>query len=118
MRAPISLLLVAAALGGCNPVKSPATSPGGRYVGVGLYDVGKMWKQIAGAPKGDEHAADLADDEYVIVVMDGHTGEIRQCGNLSGHCIGANPWSKPLASSQTLPASLASRAEQPAAETN
>ena len=27
-----------------------------------------------------------------IVVVDSQTGEIRQCGNLSGHCIGMNPW--------------------------
>jgi hypothetical protein len=24
--------------------------------------------------------------------VDSQTGEIRQCGNLSGHCIRMNPW--------------------------
>ncbi len=35
--------------------------------------------------------AGLADDEQVIVVVDSDTGEIRQCGALSGYCVGLRP---------------------------
>ncbi len=48
--------------------------------------------------------AGLADDEQVIVVVDSDTGEIRQCGALSGYCVGMRPWDHGV--SQTLPASL------------
>jgi hypothetical protein len=53
-----------------------------------------MWRQMAGAPAEQEPAAaKLADDEHVIVVLDSHTGEVRQCGDHSGICVAMNPWS-------------------------
>jgi hypothetical protein len=40
----------------------------------------------------DPAAAKLEDDEHIIVVMDSHTGEVRQCGDHSGYCVAMNPW--------------------------
>ncbi|MGA0604415.1 hypothetical protein ACO2Q0_00305 [Phenylobacterium sp. VNQ135] len=75
-----------------------------------------MWKQLAGATPKEAAAARIADDSYVIVAIDSRTGELRQCGNLSGHCIGMNPWSTALTQAQLAPASLAKHAEQLDAE--
>lgn len=75
-----------------------------------------MWKQLAGPTPKEAAAARIADDSYVIVAVDSRTGELRQCGNLSGHCIGMNPWSATLTQAQLAPASLAKHAEQLDAE--
>jgi hypothetical protein len=79
----------------------------GRFSGVGIYSADRMWSQIAGtdAPKSAA-AARLKDDEKVIVVVDTRTGEIRQCGNLSGFCVGMNPWAKPLSATRSAPLSM------------
>jgi len=79
----------------------------GRYQGVGLYDPGRMWSRgiSANQPK-DPALATTADDEKIIVVVDSNTGEIRQCGNLSGYCIAMNPWTKPLPPPQYAPLSV------------
>jgi len=89
----------------------------GRYVGVGIYSPGTMWTQIvvANQPK-DPAASKLNDDDQVIVVLDSNTGELRQCGNLSGYCIGMNPWSKPLGASQMAPLPVSKHAEELQAE--
>ena len=64
-------------------------------LGIGIYPAGR---DVAAAGRAPTAAADACrarrcdDDEQVIVVVDSQTGEIRQCGNLSGHCIGMNPW--------------------------
>ncbi len=42
----------------------------------------------------------------MIVVDDSHTGNIRSCGDLTGYCIGMNPWKTPLPPSQVAPVSL------------
>jgi hypothetical protein len=104
------------ALAGCQkPAASPqGATAHGRYLGVGVYEPGPMWRQIArsGAPAGAA-AATLKDDEQVIVVVDSKTGEVRQCGNLSGVCIGMNPWT---AAATPTPANMlkhADAAEQP-----
>ena len=92
----IGLLLLTACLAGCGGRADSGPGPrhGGRYVGIGIYSPGAMWQRLAGTPASrDESAATLRDDEQVIVVVDSQTGEIRQCGNLSGHCIRMNPWS-------------------------
>lgn len=92
-----SFLVAAAgllALAGCQkPAPEGGAASQDRYLGVGVYAPGAMWTQIArsGAPPGAA-AATLKDDEQVIVVVDSKTGEVRQCGNLSGFCIGMNPW--------------------------
>lgn len=85
----------------------------GRYLGVAVYAPGRMWEQIAraGAPS-DAAAATLRDDEQVIVVVDSTTGELRQCGNLSGFCIAMNPWSKPASPVTGAPAALLKHAQQ------
>src|SRR5207245_2524420 len=90
------LLLTACMLGGCDQ-REAASSAGpkspGRYSGIGTFDAGRLWQQIKGAPSSQDVAtARLADDEHVIVVLDSHTGEIRQCGDHSGFCVAMNPW--------------------------
>jgi hypothetical protein len=92
----IPLLLLAFCVAGCGgrADSGPVPRHGGRYVGIGIYAPNAMWQRLAGAaPSEDRAAATLRDDEQVIVVVDSQTGEIRQCGNLSGHCIRMNPWS-------------------------
>jgi hypothetical protein len=111
------LAAIALTLCGCTKPGSGALDdvfPGsrGRYAGVGLYPAGTIWAQLAGADTSkDPAAARIADDEQVIVVIDSRTGELRQCGNFSGHCIGMNPWSSPLPPGQTAPAALLKHAE-------
>jgi hypothetical protein len=104
----LAAALATAALAGCQ--KNTAGDewalgrPTGRYAGIGVYPAGSQWSRIAvsGQP-ADAAAARTIDDEHVIVVVDSKTGEVRQCGNLSGYCIGMNPWSKPLAAAQDEP---------------
>jgi hypothetical protein len=75
------------AASGAGP-KSP-----GRYAGIGIFQPGRLWQQTAGVPPSkDPAAATLNDDEHVIVVIDSHTGEVRQCGDHSGFCVAMNPW--------------------------
>ena len=108
----LSIILVAGlALGGCHKVSSwteDDTKPHhGRYTGIGIYTADPMWSHIAGADKPkDEAVATTADDQNIIVVVDGETGEIRQCGNVYGHCVGMNPWSHALSGKQTAPLGL------------
>lgn len=72
-----------------------------------------MWSQMATANSSkDAAAAKLADDEQVIVVLDSKTGELRQCGNLTGYCVSMNPWAQPLTQSQTAPIHLLKHAEE------
>ena len=89
-----ALILTALALGGCGrPVDTGPGAFHGRYQGVGTYPAGSMWSHIKVAPSpADPTAARVTDDEQVIVVVDSRTGELRQCGNLSGYCISMNPW--------------------------
>lgn len=92
----LALILTAASLAGCNggPSASYGSHRGDRYQGVGIYEPGTLWQLQAGAGHpADAAAATLADDQHVIVVVDSQTGEIRQCGDLSGRCIAYNPWS-------------------------
>jgi len=105
------ILVAGLSLGGCHKVGSRTeddTKPHhGRYTGIGIYQADKMWSEIAGADKPkDKAAATTEDDQNVIVVVDGETGEIRQCGNLSGYCVGMNPWNHALSGKQTAPLGL------------
>lgn len=117
-----SLAFVAAAglaLTGCNRSELTGSGTGhgaGRYAGVGLYQADRMWKQLAGPTPKESAAARIADDSYVIVAIDSRTGELRQCGNLSGRCIGMNPWSTAITQAQLAPATLVKHAEQLDAE--
>lgn len=97
-------LVATAALAGCQKKEEvPAgASPaglfgrsGGRFIGVGHYTPGRLWAQLARPASTDPAAGRLDDDDEIIVVLDSRTGEVRQCGNLSGHCIAMNPWAQP-----------------------
>jgi hypothetical protein len=67
----------------------------GRYSGIGIFETDRLWKKSGVAEPKDPAAARLADDTAVIVVIDSHTGEVRQCGNNSGYCVTMNPWAEP-----------------------
>jgi uncharacterized protein YceK len=112
-RVYIGLLLVGVALGGCHAMPSGDSGDNGhrgRYAGVGLYGADHGWAHVAGAPKpADKAVATTADDTTLIVTVDGVTGEIRQCGNYSGHCIAMNPWRGALGAKQAAPVSLTTR---------
>jgi hypothetical protein len=115
-----SALVAALVLGGCAR-KSEAwfgDSHHGRYVGIGLYSPGKIWTKLAGYQAGKAPAAaNLRDDDVVIVVTDSDTGEIRACGNLSGFCIGQNPWKSSLPAAQQAPLPLTTHQEDSDSET-
>ncbi len=101
-------------LGGCMKADETFASgenQRGRYAGVGLYLAGRMWEQMARATQpSNAAAAKLQDDEHVIVVVDSKTGEVRQCGDLSGFCISMNPWEGALPASQRTPMALTKHA--------
>jgi hypothetical protein len=112
MRARLSgLALVVCLLAGCDRhdagsigLKSP-----GRYSGIGTFDAGKLWSQMIPPASKDPAAAKLADDEHVIVVLDSHTGEVRQCGDHSGYCVSMNPWDARV---QMTPVKLGKHADE------
>ena len=110
--AGVLVAVLALTLGGCKRVSYEDDSPThhGRYAGVGLYGADHGWAHLAGAPKPTDMAvATTADDTMVIVTVDGATGELRQCGNYSGHCIAMNPWHSALSAKQSEPVSLTER---------
>lgn len=101
----IVLTVAGGGLAACSgPVSTTASSDvHGRYTSAGTYPAGRMWSQMAGPPAPKDAAtAKLGDDEQIIVVLDSQTGELRQCGNISGYCVGMNPWSKPAGASAPL----------------
>lgn len=120
--------LTALTLSGCQKKEElPATEAifkslgqRGRYVAVGIYAPGLLWEQLSPRNKPgaaetsaiDAASANLTDDQQILVVMDSATGELRQCGNLSGHCIGFNPWAKSLEAGQSAPVQLLKHAQQ------
>jgi hypothetical protein len=112
------LALVLPALAACHRGAGAAwpsgDDPHGRYVGVGIYSPGAAWTRLiqSGRPSSAV-AARLADDQAIIVTTDSATGELRACGDLSGYCVGFNPWKAPLPASQTAPAPLTVHAAEP-----
>jgi hypothetical protein len=106
------------ALGGCGgPVAGPRQTVHGRYAGVGIYMADRTWTKMSAADKpGDKTAATVADDQTVIVVIDSDTGEMRQCGNMSGYCTGMNPWARQLGKPQTAPVSVSEHAPEKTAD--
>lgn len=90
-----------------SPAPSTGPSPHGRYIGLGTYSAGALWSKMAltGQAKSVT-AATPADDEHVIVVVDSQTGEVRECGDYSGVCVGLNPWTKAVATPQIAPVTL------------
>ena len=106
------LLLITCLLASCNQ-RDATSSAGpkslGRYSGIGTFDAGRLWREMKAAPVSkDTAAAQLADDEHVIVVLDSHTGEVRQCGDHSGFCVAMNPWANGTA--EAAPVNLAKHA--------
>jgi hypothetical protein len=103
-------LLAVIGLSGCGkPAIDRPAAHHGRYVGIGIYAAGSLWERMTAAvppAKGSPDAARLSDDEQVIVVVDSDTGEIRQCGNLTGYCVATNPWTQALTSQQQTPVDL------------
>ena len=71
---------------------------------------------VDAAEQKDPRAAKTIDDQAVFVVVDSATGEIRACGDLTGYCIGMNPWKKPLTAAQQVPILLTEHVK-PATET-
>lgn len=119
MRMILGLLALAGlALSGCQKMSETAPTDGtagprGRYVAVGTYAPGQVWAHLARPEPAQPPAPGLArldDDEQIIVVMDSATGELRQCGSFSGHCLIFNPWSAD-ASRQGAPAALLKHAQ-------
>ena len=60
----------------------------------------------------DAAGATLADDQHVIVIEDSVTGEVRECGDLSGLCVAMNPWTKAIARERQAPVALSEHADQ------
>lgn len=90
--------LAVLALGGCQQGAAPVDGHAGttRFAGVGVFEAGPGWHHIATAPApGDPAQAKIADDEHVIVTIDGRSGEIRQCGDHSGYCVAIKAWARP-----------------------
>ncbi len=109
-----SVLFIVAALGLCGCGDNPAENaqepvvPRGRYVGIGTYPASRLWAQVT-LPKEAKPvpaAANTQDDGQIIVVVDTSTGEVRQCGNYSGICIGMNPWTGALPPARSGPVTL------------
>lgn len=110
-----SVLVLAMLLAGCHaaPSEGVLSSHHGRYVGIGIYSADAMWSKIvADDQPGSPKAATTADDRDVIVVVDSDTGEIRQCGNLSGFCVRMNPWTQSLPQSHAAPMHVAMHAAE------
>jgi hypothetical protein len=104
-------------------IKHPAERAGanpahhGRYVGIGIYGPGVPWTRMVAAQKAKQTPAAVPiDDQAILVVTDSDTGEIRACGDLTGYCIGMNPWNKALVPSQIAPISLTEHVKPPEAD--
>jgi len=116
MRIAVCAIVIAMAMGlsACDRSPDIASSPhrgGGRYFGIGIYPADQLWSQLAESDANKDASRALrADDGQIIVVVDSRTGEIRQCGNLSGYCVTMNPWSAPLSAGRSTPVSLSKHA--------
>ena len=88
----------------------------GHYGSVGIYAPGQSWKDLAARGMSTASAtAKLGDDQAIVVVEDTDTGELRACGDLTGYCIGSNPWKQMLSASQVTPVSLTRHPDDTAA---
>jgi hypothetical protein len=123
-----ALLLTAVAATGCKPAATAADASAaaavhlpasvaavrneagrtGRFLAVGIYSAGEVWSRMAAAddPKAPANTSKVADDQSIIVVEDSQTGEVRACGDMTGHCISMNPWNKALILAQIAPIHL------------
>ncbi len=113
-----TLMLAGAALAGCNlrAISDEGNQAGhrGRYGAVGLYSPSRQWTRLIGANASkDPQVAQRIDDQVIIVVQDTATGEVRACGDLTGYCIGMNPWKAALVGGQIAPLRLSKHEEPP-----
>jgi hypothetical protein len=97
MRAAKALLvLLPLMMAGCDRAEDAAgagTPSRGRYAGIGIYSPSELWaQQSAAKAPADSSTAKLSDDEAIVVSIDSKSGEIRQCGNNSGHCVSLSAW--------------------------
>jgi hypothetical protein len=83
----------------------------GRYAGVGIYTPGAPWTKLLAAETANPAGARPIDDQAIIVVIDSQTGEVRACGDLSGTCVGMNPWKSAMAASRVAPVALTEHAK-------
>ena len=107
---PLSIALL---VSGCNSADmadngSGTKSSHGRYVGIGVVPTSSLWTQLdlTKPDKVDPAAATLGDDEHVIIVVDTRTGEVRQCGDMSGICTSMDPWAQKHDVSRKQPVKL------------
>jgi hypothetical protein len=118
-RASLVLILILAGCGEAADRHGPPIRQG-RYAGIGTFPVNPLWSRMAvEAQPRDEAAATIKDDSQIIVTVDSVTGEVRQCGDLSGHCIAMNPWTGSLRADRSAPVRVtihASELEQDSAE--
>ncbi|HEX4098495.1 MAG TPA: hypothetical protein VHX64_17340 [Caulobacteraceae bacterium] len=111
------VMLAAMALAGCGRsgdlLGADHGHTHGRYAGIGIYTPGQPWARMVAAQQAkDSPSARTIDDQAIIVTVDSVTGEVRGCGDLSGYCVGMNPWKTPLAASQQAPIALTGHARQ------
>jgi hypothetical protein len=91
----------------------------GRYIGVGIYTPSQEWTRlITSGGQASSVSARLTDDQAIIVTSDSRTGELRACGDLSGYCVGFNPWKQPLPGLQEAPVPLTNHVGDDAASSN
>ncbi|HEY2662093.1 MAG TPA: hypothetical protein VGI79_20405 [Caulobacteraceae bacterium] len=104
------IALAGLTLGGCKRLSDSAAELGdhhGRYSSVGIYGPSRQWTKLAVVQQAkDPQTAQLIDDQVIIVVQNSATGEVRACGDLTGYCIGMNPWKTALVSAQIAPLKL------------
>jgi len=100
----VAVGLAALVLSGCHKGsdseadRDPAGQAGRTgYVGIGIYAPSVAWQRLvdakAPAPANDATARKV-DDQALIVVQNSRTGDIRVCGDMTGYCVGLNPWAK------------------------
>ena len=90
----------------------------GRYAAVGIYQPGDAWaKMMVDQQTSTADAARQLLDEAIIVVADSQTGEVRACGDMSGYCVGMNPWKKALTGAQIGPIRLKTPVPAPISDT-
>jgi hypothetical protein len=111
--ASLTFILIPLLAAGCNSPSETAGAGGhgrGRYSGIGIYTPSGLWTQQSDAAlPADKATAKLSDDDEIIVSIDGQTGEVRQCGNHSGHCISLSAWGP---GSLKTPLTLSKHAEE------
>ena len=79
----------------------------GRYSAVGIYQPGESWsKMIVDQRTPGDTSPQPLDDQAIIVLADSQSGEVRACGDMTGYCVGMNPWKAALTGAQIAPIRL------------